>query len=125
MERISIFILAALGIINPAVPMAKSKTTAKVHPAVSVATAKLQAKPILFFNTTGISPELDYTTGKIIKSGKSDEFTNFCVEYNKMQKEIFAKKKIRHCKNGTKCRQNGVRDKLLKKIKILHLKNMS
>lgn len=73
MTRINLFILLTIaantcGAITP-------KNT-KTNPAAAIVALKLQAKPIVFFNTEELHAERDYQTGYLIRSSKSDEMND-------------------------------------------------
>lgn len=85
MKQITLILLLVTAY-NTSTPMAKTKMAAKPSAAMAVATAKLQAKPIVFFDIA----DLTYEYSKEIKEGKlsHETFVAKSVEANDIANEI-------------------------------------
>lgn len=89
MKKISLILLSITALFNTSAPMAKAKPDAKNNAAITVAAAKLQAKPIVFFNRNMLYPDEDCSPGKciVIKKASSLEMGDIINEQRNEQEK--------------------------------------
>ena len=130
MKKISLILLLITAAFNTSAPMAKSKTAAKINPAIAVANAKLQAKPILFFDTSEFYVEREASItypGSVIRASKSVEMNEIEEAMENEMKDFMLKsqqigadsQKLCDEANASNRQQNMKREKLMKKLRAI------